>query len=57
MFTWDLDCWRWIDGIHFLNYTTTKFGRDLVINRTLGTTLVADKCQGYFPCNYKIYWS
>ena len=30
---WDPDIWRWVDGGHFLNYTT-KDGRDSIINRT-----------------------
>lgn len=33
---WNLDHWRWVKGFLFLNYTT-KFGRDFVLNMTLGT--------------------
>lgn len=32
---WNPDCWRWVEGFHFPNYTT-KFGRDLVINMVPG---------------------
>ena len=52
----DPDRWRWIDGGHFLDYTT-KDGRDNILNRNPGTTRAADKWQGYLPGNYKFYWS
>ena len=46
-----------INHPYFLNYTT-KFGRDYVINRILGTIWVADKWQGYLPGNYNFLdWS
>ena len=53
---WDLDRWRWIDGGHFLDYTT-KDGRDSIINRNPNTTHAAEKWQGYLPGNYRFYWS
>ena len=53
---WDPDRWRWIDGGHFLDYTT-KGGRDAIINQNAGTTRAAVKWQGYLPGNYKFYWS
>ena len=52
---WDPDRWRWFDGGHFLDYTT-KDGCDSIINKNLGTTLMADKWQGYLPNNYRFYW-
>ena len=54
--SWDLDHWHWVEGYCFLN-NTTKFDRDPIINRTLGTTHAANKWQGYLPKNYKCYWS
>ena len=53
---WDRDRWRWIDGGHFLDYTT-KDGRDNILNRSPDTTRAADKWQGYLSGNYKFYWS
>jgi hypothetical protein len=31
--SWVLDQWRWVEGYHFLNYTT-KFGTNFIINMT-----------------------
>ena len=53
---WNPDRWRWVDGGHFLDYTT-KAGRDSIINRNPGTTRAADKWQGYLPGNYRFRWS
>ena len=47
--------WQWIDGGIFFDYTT-KEGRESIINRDIGTILVADKWQGYLPGNYRFYW-
>lgn len=38
----DPDCWQWVDGFHFLNYTT-KFSKDSIINKNLGIIHAADK--------------
>ena len=46
----------WILGHLGVNYTT-KFGRDLVIDRIHGMTRVAEKWQGCLLGNYKFYQS
>lgn len=51
----DLDGWRWVEGWHFLNYTTKYKG--FVINWTSRTTWAVDKRQGYLLGNYKCYWA
>lgn len=53
---WDLDRWWWIDGGHFLNYTS-KDGQVSVISRNPGTTCAVDKWQGYLMGNHRFYWS
>lgn len=35
--SWDLDWWQWVEGYHFLDYTS-KLGRDSIINRILDMT-------------------
>lgn len=38
---WNPDRWRWVEGLHFLNFTT-KFERDLVINLLYGKNRVVE---------------
>ena len=44
---WDPDRWRWMDGGHFLDYTT-KDGRDFIGNRNPCTTRAAENGKGIF---------
>lgn len=39
---WDLDRWRWMDGDHFLNYTT-KDGKEPISNRNPDATRAGEK--------------
>lgn len=44
---WHPECWRWVEGYHFLNYNT-KFGRDFAINRVHGMARAVEKWQVSF---------
>lgn len=48
---WNSNHWQWREGLGFLNYTT-KFGRDTIINKILGSTKAAEKWQDLLPNNY-----
>lgn len=47
---WNSDMWRWVEGYHFVNYTT-KFGRGAILKSHDDMTKMGEKWQGDLPSN------